>query len=391
MKRILIGGLLSLLYMPAQAQWSGHLAIENQHFFHAGAYPGQRNNYPSLSFEPEYYRELSGPDLSLTFKGFARADEHDRERTHADVRELYLFAAGGDWEWRFGIDKVYWGVTESRHLVDTINQTDLVENIDGEDKFGQPMIAANVSQGENYFEFYVLPGFRERSFPGTHGRLRGPLVVDSDHPAYESEDAAQHVDYALRLSRSILDYWDLGIHYFNGTSRDPVLEARGSSGSKRLVPVYYLMQQIGLDLQGTLDAWLLKLEMIYRATEPKDFLALVGGFEYTLPALTDAGLELGVLAEYLYDDRATPINFQNDLFLGTRWAFNDTQSSEILAGALIDLDYGSTTLRVEANRRLGARWKLTIEGQSFSHINARDPIDALRNDDFLTLALALYF
>ena len=41
---------------------------------------------------------------------------------------------------RLGLRKVYWGVTESQHLVDVINQTEGVENLDGEDKLGQPML-----------------------------------------------------------------------------------------------------------------------------------------------------------------------------------------------------------------------------------------------------------
>ena len=43
-------------------------------------------------------------------------------------------------KFRVGVGKVFWGVTESQHLVDIINQTDLVENIDTEDKLGQPML-----------------------------------------------------------------------------------------------------------------------------------------------------------------------------------------------------------------------------------------------------------
>ena len=43
-------------------------------------------------------------------------------------------------ELRAGIGRVFWGVTESYHLVDVINQTDLVENVDRKDKLGQPLV-----------------------------------------------------------------------------------------------------------------------------------------------------------------------------------------------------------------------------------------------------------
>ena len=41
-----------------------------------------------------------------------------------------------DWSLSIGLGKVFWGVTEFNHLVDVINQTDLVEGIDGEAKLG---------------------------------------------------------------------------------------------------------------------------------------------------------------------------------------------------------------------------------------------------------------
>ena len=73
------------------------------------------------------------------------------------MRELYWRGVFGDLEVKAGAVKVFWGVTESQHLVDVINQADLVENIDSEDKLGQPMI--NLSWGKDWgtLELFVLP------------------------------------------------------------------------------------------------------------------------------------------------------------------------------------------------------------------------------------------
>ncbi len=62
------------------------------------------------------------------------------QSTHWDIRELSWIHVGNGWESRVGIRKVFWGVTEGRHLVDIINQTDQVDQVDGEEKLGQPMI-----------------------------------------------------------------------------------------------------------------------------------------------------------------------------------------------------------------------------------------------------------
>ena len=59
---------------------------------------------------------------------------------HGDIRELAYVHASDDWELRLGIRKEFWGVTEFQHLVDVINQTDGVEDFDGEDKLGQQMV-----------------------------------------------------------------------------------------------------------------------------------------------------------------------------------------------------------------------------------------------------------
>ena len=120
-------------------EWSGYVSGEYRGFFHDGT-PEQHNSYLSVATEPEYYHQWQGGNNSFNFKGFARIDQYDDERTHADIRELNWLGVGDKWELRVGIGKVFWGVTESQHLVDIINQTDAVENLDGEEKLGQPMI-----------------------------------------------------------------------------------------------------------------------------------------------------------------------------------------------------------------------------------------------------------
>ena len=75
---------------------------------------------------------------------------------------------------------------ESRHRVDYINQTDGVEDVDGEDKLGQPMLNLGLQRDWGDLNFFYLPYFRERTFPGTKGRLRAPLVVDTDRARYEA-------------------------------------------------------------------------------------------------------------------------------------------------------------------------------------------------------------
>ena len=55
-------------------------------------------------------------------------------------------------------------------------------------------------------EFYLMPWFRERTFPGEQGRLRAPLPVDTDEARYESRAGQHHSDVALRWSHYFGDF-----------------------------------------------------------------------------------------------------------------------------------------------------------------------------------------
>ena len=156
---------------------------------------------------------------------------------------------------------------------------------------------------------------------------------------------------------------------------------------------YAQMTQFGLDLQSLIGDWIWKWELIHRDQDVGSFTATTAGFEYTFYGIMDSAVDLGTLLEYSYDDRDEDEAgvFNNDLFGGLRFAFNDVQSTEILAGAIVDTDNGSQTFRVEASRRIGQSWKLTGEMQLFSNIDDGDPLKAFEEDDFLLLEMARYF
>ncbi len=374
-------------------EFSGNIAVEALTFRQPGQFPDQMDNNLTLSFEPRWVGEWNEGDDAWSAELFLRADSKDAERQHADIRELLWLRLDGDNEWRVGINTMFWGVTETRHLVDVINQIDRVEGIDGEDKLGQPMIHLNRYQDWGVLDFLLLTGFRERTFPAAEGRLRLPLVVDTSAPIYESSDGNKHIDYAFRFSQTYGDL-DLGISLFKGTNRDPqFVPGLDSNGQAVLIPVYVQMTQVALDLQLIVEDWIWKLEMIHRDTSPSAYQALTGGFEYTFYSVFDSDIDIGSLAEYSYDSREEGQRgvFDRDLFVGARFAFNDVQRSELLAGFVVDTEKGSQTFRLEGNRRIGDSWKGTIEMQLFSNIDVNDPLIALASDDYLLLELARFF
>lgn len=368
---------------------------------------GQSRLQPSLSARLELYRSWDNGQQSVTFTPFARVDGEDDERTHFDIRELFWSRVWDDWEVHLGAKQVFWGVTEFKHLVDVVNQTDLVENIDGEDKLGQPMVHASWTRRWGIIDAYVLTGFRERTFPGPNGRLRGFIPVDGDKATYESGAGRRRIDGAVRWSHRI-GALEFGLHHFSGTSRDPVLVPSVSTDDLVLRPHYPLIDQTGADAQVIVGDWAWKLEAISnKGYADRRYNAFNVGFERTLVGIGGSRADAGLIAEYLYDDRgenATNTLFENDLALGMRWSANDVADTHALVGVIQDVKSDQVVVTLEGSRRLGETWVLYVEGRVFAGADEiPDPglvpaaetragkLWPLRRDDYLQIELTRYF
>ena len=386
--------LLSVCALPVQAgSWRGYIAAQERFFFDDPADPRQHGNNFSIAAQPEYYHDWADGKQSLTFTPFVRYDQGDDERTHADIRELAWGYVARDYEWTVGISKVFWGVTEAQHLVDIINQTDLVEEPDGEEKLGQPMINLSLIRDWGTVGVFVLPGFRERTFAGVNGRPRIIPRVEKNLTSYESSRGDEHVDVAVRWSHAIGDM-DIGFSWFHGTSRDPLLfPSTTDSGEIVLAPFYQIIDQAGLDVQLTKGNWLWKLEAINRDGNYDKFRAATAGFEYTFYGIFETIADVGLVMEYLYDSRGvlatTP--FEDDLLTGLRFTFNDAQSTDALLGAIKDKDDDSDLITLEANRRLGDNWKMSLQASKFIVDGLDQSLQSFAEDDYLQLELAYYF
>jgi len=362
-----------------------------------------------MAAEPEYIHEWNNGDDLFTFTPYALIDQHDSNRTHFDIRELSWIHAADDWELTAGVSKVYWGVMEAAHLVDVINQTDLVVNIDGEDKLGQPMVNLSLIRDWGVVDLFVLPGFRERTFPSKEGRPRFAIPVD-DGVLYESGAEHLHTDLSARWSHSI-GAFDIGVAHFWGTSREPRFIVKPGEinpvamSVNKVTPLYEIINQTSIDLQAVYGSWLLKLEALTRSGQGDRINSAAAGFEYTFVGVNDSALDVGIIAEYLYDDRGDTVSiskvlsgkaftlspFQKDLVLGARLTLNDAQSSELLASVIIDLDGGGESYNLEASRRLGDSWKLSVEARGVSGVPDNTTQASFSDDTRVRTELAWYF
>ena len=386
---------------PAGAfELSARVEFEPRGFLHKPAYPDQNRHGLSLAVQPEFYHPFADDRQSLLFTPFLRLDTADDRRTHVDVRELLYQRAFDEAELRVGIGRVFWGVTESYHLVDVINQTDLVENVDREDKLGQPLVNLTLLRDWGDIDLFLLPGFRERTFPGRKGRLRSQPFVDTDRTTYESGAGRNRIDHAVRWSHAIGDF-DIGVAHFHGTSREPSLQPACAAPPCDpftgqgfvLAPRYEVVRRTSLDLQATRDATLWKLEALHESGPGDSYLAWIAGFEYTWFGIGESDMDLGLLVEHLFDGRGgnAPQPLENDLFAGARLAFNDEASTDLLAGVVVDAEGDSTVISLEGSRRIGERWKVELEARLWNGVEQDDPMFPLHRDDYLQLTVSRFF
>ena len=388
MKKIIL--LLAMFsgIVSQSADFSAYLSIENRFYSEEASLRDQKQNYPSFSIQPKLVLEWADGEQQLNTTLFARYDYHDENRSHFDIRELYWNFYNGDIELNLGFRKVFWGVTESVHLVDIINQTDFIESFDGEAKLGQPMIQFALLSDYGTFNFFMLPFFRERQFPGSSGRLRPSLLVKKSESKYENSAKEKHIDYAFRWTNS-LDVFDIGFSHFYGTNREPLFQFNGSN----LSPFYEIIHQTGLDLQVTTESILYKFELIRRESDRETMTSFALGFEYTFSNIKNSGTDIGIVSEYLFDDRPkqTVSSFNNDLFIATRIALNDIQSTQILIGSIIDLKTSSQVYSIEASRRIGDNFKFYLELRAFNNLDISEQLYSIRNDSFIQFSIEYYF
>lgn len=390
--------------MAGEWQAGASIAGELRYFPQDGLYADQFNDWqPSLTIEPELRWDSANRNHQIVIAPFARIDGQDDERTHFDLREgYYRYNDDDGWSLLIGAARIFWGRTESRHLVDIINQTDAVEDIDEEDKLGQPMANLTLVRNWGAIDLFLMTGFRERTFAGINGRLRFAFPVDTDEPLFERDARRSAVDVAARYSHYIGN-WDFGVSVFHGTSREPRFAFQ--PGAETIRPVYDLITQGAVDLQYTAGAWLWKLEAVVREGHGDTFAAAVGGFEYTLYQIFGSNADLGLLAEYQYDGRdeaiiaerfgpttAAPITFaDNDVFAGARLALNDPNDTAMIIGGTVDADDQFLGVFVEGQRRVGANWTAELEARLFMNASPENLAFPIRKDDFVTARLTRYF
>ncbi len=344
----------------------------------------------SISTSFDLFVGFTEDDLFLIFTPFLRLDQKDPARTILDINEFYLAINKSDWELKIGSKQLFWGVLESNHLVDIVNQTNAAENIDLEDKLGQPMLNFTMVSEWGVFDVFLLAMQRKRRFSSEEGRPHTGFEPFLKNGAFD--DRGENFDYIFRYENSGT-LFDLGLYYFEGLARSPIFISENPETPQDSLVAYPKINQFAADLQITLANTLLKFEGLYRKSRVDDNGAFGIGFEHTLYGIFGSNNDLGVLAEYHWDSRDsdTVFQFSNDLFFGLRLNTNQAHDGQILLGILNSLDNCSSTAFIEGSMRFAKNWKFYFEGRIFSLIDNNHSLSNLSDDSYIQLSLAKFF
>ena len=256
-----------LLAIQVNAETSGSLEITGSYF------PKSLDESFDTNITAEAkvmgYEELS--HFQLVYEFIFRKSLNDSGMDIVEPRQFFLSKTFGEIDAYLGYRHTFWGVAESKNLVDLINQHDLAAGISPDNRLGAPSISFETYLGSGDFQYWYIPRFRERTFNEQNAHPGFGLPVLPAQFAHTKRSKAP--DHAIRYGNSIGDI-DYAMSVFDGTAREPIIRV-AEIGS--ILPYYERMRSIGLELQYTGDSVLYKFEGLNGTQGEEDFNAAVMG------------------------------------------------------------------------------------------------------------------
>lgn len=363
----------------AELDIKGFVALESQFYL---SRPAEKH---AQNFTLKEQLELTYNEGDFEAIGLlnVQQDAHDlvgneeNERTFIRLDELYG-------KYNFENDMVmagrnirFWGALEVRNIVDGFNPQDLRNDPFETDKTG--VWNAQYSHYTDSGEFSVIVKLREADqkmadFPYVYYFF--PEFVDY-RDDLESESSRYRPTFYLTYSGSTdteyaLDY---AVILQNGYDSQRYFISDGPlvGTPVDLQQHAYLVNKVSTYNTLVMGNTLLKAEALYADVidDPNisDYMHIGLGVEHTLTqVIGDA--DFGLIAEYYYYDtfesgKYTDLElfevFQNDLFLGGRYTFNDVDNSSIIGGAVLDMDYNEQSYYVEYETRIADTLKVHLD------------------------------
>jgi len=408
-----------LILLPIQVLAEIDLSYKGSISFEQWSFPrkgqnSQNNANDTFEFKGEVTTEfgegwqvLAAPRLKFDLV------EESRNRIAAD--EAWIQYSTETLEIRAGIQTFFWGTVESANIVDVLNQQDYESDFLDPYKWGEFSTRISYFTDNYTFEFYYLPYFRTATFPSRYSRYsftNGIFDISNNEKFHGG--SRWDAQGAFRTSGTIGSA-DIGIGLFHGWSRFPILNQDEKNAD--LIPYYYKEDRISLDIQMAVDKWLLKGEVVYKNTDindelirpsvqqdgqiiykqliPDSYVAYVFGFEYMIERIIESH-DLTLLLEYMGDTnrgQKTPDYriFQNDLFFGFRYNFNDANDKKLEAGGFLALEKGDELIySVEYNQRFLEDFNFELKYLAVA-VSGSSPVEIFKEDGKITAKITWNF
>lgn len=382
-------------YFPKEAPKSNMPA-------HVGTFDGQVD----LNLKTGKYLEFRANPRGIV-------DMHDQNRRRFLPQDIYADFVTSRFELRAGYQVFSWKTVESVAHSDILNQTDPSIDLFDAPKVGEPALRTRFIFGEedpHTLEVYYLPYFTPAKLPlaGNRFDFSGALpattigqqtitpevIYDPSANRYETPYDRWRPQGAIRYQKQLFSKVDTAFYYFNGYKRFPQLypvqatafvPLPGVSVPTQYAQAYNPIHQGGMTWQGTLDALLIKGDIAYiqyvNETKAQDQKTIVRpyaqytvGAEYTFNSLFVDSQDLGLIVEVLGDSdtgrNPTELDifrpFQNHIFGGIRYTFNNTGDRSLLAGTFTDYKKGDVIARIEYEERFFERVKVKAQFFGFA-------------------------
>ncbi len=316
-------------------------------------------------------------------------------RTRLYAEDLNLSWFGEEVTAKLGYQVFNWKTVEGLSWTDVLNQVDQQHDFFDAPKLGE--LAAYVqyllpTEEEQSIDFIYLPHFTPTRLALTGSRFDlfagTPIRVNNSlkEVKYGSENKRLRPQYAMKYNTLFMEDFDVSFMWFHGYNRTPMSYLTPTIDGAALVlkmqmlyePAYHL----GINFQGTVGDWLVKGEVMGHQFEKDEIEVGLGrvinteaslgatiGFEYTMySALVDdqdLGLILETVGHTQHDQSIEEVGrfipFTNHVFLGMRYAFNNTSNRSILLGVFSSVKEYEVLSRLEYEERIFERFKIKLK------------------------------
>ncbi|BDT69336.1 hypothetical protein os1_35260 [Comamonadaceae bacterium OS-1] len=351
--------------------------------------PTKESHRLAVRLAPEWRWADGGKTIVISPALYLEGDHNGR--TRVDLNELYFSTCLGETIVKAGLSRLFWGVTESRHLVDVVNPPDLAHHYAAEQRLSTAMLYVAHPTPVGQLEVLLLPWERDPVYPNTAGRPRTDLPI---HNAVEHPNGTPPA-FAARLAISQGDY-DSHVYFFRGLDRESALTARTLpyAAPTELTATRRLVRQWGADLQVPVGNFLVKSELAHRSGYSRDFLSGVLGGEYALNGINGSVVDVNLLGEYQFDLRpadAPLTTLSHGIYAGVRVALNDPASTEFKFGVVAEPSTGARLWRGDASRRIAKNW--TVEGTMsvFDNVRKSPSLMDYRKESYVEVLAKYHF